>query len=552
MLIANSEHTLSAAHIMARDDKDFMGLTNPSTTLSGRIRFNRILADACFVSSLLSAHLGNLKLAAIHARQSIVLNRRIWAALETRSNMKKPPLHQNTETDAHMAKKATFDPLSSIRNEKGMPLVMSVTHNALSGADFWPLVPSLYRALMHHSFVFAQQGLLHEALYVAEQAEKVAMATSSPSLVMKNVSQRIEYCSDSGRVEKAQSILDSLDQTCCEKHIAKLAYHSAVAKLYQSNKEFGKELAAYDSMEKLLAELTSPSHIKLVEAFQSSVESMVEGMGTMSLDDALSADTRLTKRLRNRQPVPKAAPRIVAKTSTRITRKAPHRSVPAVVPKAKQKTLTPQYHEKTSPAEQCVSFDTLRTDVIFRKAMANLLRNDLTNALKLLETIDTHEDTERDVFHVWVRFKAMLSQAINNVAEDFTLNTLPESTIAFPAMPLSARKSSEGTTTKQSAVTTIVKTTRGKKQVKEDFAITLRSARELLEKTHALCATTGSNHAFQQVSAALGHVTILLSAVSGSQSHGFLHPLYVAYMSGMYYHHQPALPVLTAYRNCKM
>jgi separase len=67
-----------------------------------------------------------------------------------------------------------------MRNDKGELLVVSNTHDALGGADFWFVVPALYRGLMQHSLVFANQGLFQEAIYVAEQAEKVALATQSP------------------------------------------------------------------------------------------------------------------------------------------------------------------------------------------------------------------------------------------------------------------------------------------------------------------------------------------------------------------------------------
>jgi len=533
--MAYSESVLSAAHTLARDDQDFMGLTKPSTTLSGRIRFNRILADACFVSSLLSTHTGNLKLAARYARQSVVLNRRIWAALETKSNARKAASPQDVEMNADLSSQATFDPLSSMRTEKGAPLVMSVTHDALGGVDFWSLVPSLYRALMQHSSVFAQQGLFQEAMYVTEQAEKVAAATSSSSLVMENTGQRVAYFSDSGRLDKAQSVLDSFDQTLCEKHMSKLAYQSSVAKIHQLKGNFDQELETYNSMDKLLAELSSPEYITLIDVFQPNVDSLAEGISAMSLGAAEPAAIGRIKSSRGRQPITRAAPKVVAKTS-RTTRKAPLRSGPTVVPKAKAPSAPQQTTERGSISEQCVTLETHRTEVVLRKVMASLQQNDLTNALILLNKIEPHGNTEGlDFFHIWVRFKALLSQAVSNITEDFTFNSLPESTIAFPALPLKSRQSSEGTETKRPAVVTSTsKSARGKKDVKEDFAITLQSARDLLEEQHVLCATAGSNHSFQQVSAALGQVTILLSAVSGGRSRGLLHPLYAAYMSGTY------------------
>ena len=82
----------------------------------------------------------------------------------------------------------------------------------------------------------------------------------------------------------------------------------------------------------------------------------------------------------------------------------------------------------------------------------------------------------------------------------------------------------------QSATT--VKVGRAKKQIQEGFVDTLRDARDRLVEAHGLCATTGSNHLFQQVSMALSEITVLLSAVSGTELQGSLHPLYAAFMSG--------------------
>jgi separase len=156
---------MANAQSTALADRHFMDLAKPTTTLSGRIRFNRILADASYVHSLLATATGSYKEAARHARQCVTLNRRIWAALESRANAKKTTA-DDTESDAEGSSRAAFDPLSSLRNDKGMPLIMSVTHDALGGPDFWSLVPVLYRALMQQSQIFAHQGLLHEAIYV--------------------------------------------------------------------------------------------------------------------------------------------------------------------------------------------------------------------------------------------------------------------------------------------------------------------------------------------------------------------------------------------------
>ncbi|KAF1958587.1 hypothetical protein CC80DRAFT_490435 [Byssothecium circinans] len=542
-----SGNILSAAQAVALDDQEFMDLSKSSTTLPGRLRFNRILADACYVSSLLLTQTGNYKDAARHAKQSVVLNRRIWAALETKLNAKKAASQDLSCSDLDSSSRSAFDPLSSIRNDKGIPLAMSVTHDALNGAEFWTLVPSLYRALMQHSHVFINQGLFQEAVYVAEQADKVAAAVRSPSLLVQNASHRAECWTLSGRPEKAQPILDQLDVSQCEGSWAQIAYYSSIARVYHFSKNaeeddenngngFADEFATYDSLEQLLSKLTSPTYVKTVDIFGSEVEALAKNMSAMSISDAGPKPAQTAAAAtRGRQTMRKAATKVVTRAAPRANRTATVKAPALTVPTTNQKTKTAlvQVVEKASVSEQCVPLSALQADVTHRKAITLLLQNNVTRALQLLERSEALKDSlDSNGLHAWTRFKATFSRAIRNIEGDFTFNTLPESTIAFPAVPLKDRQSSQGAGTKRPIVAQPpARAGRGKKQAKEDFVETLYAARDYLRDAHNMCAATGSNHAFQQISSALGHVTTLLSAVSNGASRGLMSPMYAAYMS---------------------
>jgi separase len=119
---------------------------------------------------------------------------------------------------------------------------------------------------------------------------------------------------------------------------------------------------------------------------------------------------------------------------------------------------------------------------------------------------------------------------MRQLATDFTFNTLPESTIALPAI----QPSGDSVQKRADITVAAVKGTKGKKLAKDDFITTLREARERLIESHNLCAQIGSSASFQQASFALAHVTVVLSAVSSGDFRGSLHPLYAAYMSGMF------------------
>ncbi|PZD35875.1 separin [Pyrenophora tritici-repentis] len=523
---AKCSNIMSNAQSIALADNQFMNLAKPTTTLSGRLRFNRIVADASYVQSLLATSTGSYRQAARHARQCVTLNRRIWAALESRANARKMAAADDMESEAG----AAFDPLSSVRNDKGMPLVMSVTHDALSGPDFWSLVPALYRALMQQSQIFAHQGLLHEAIYVAEQAEKIASSTGSATLMIDNASWRADCWAQSGRPDKAESTLDTLSLASSRKCLSTAGYHSAIARTHHWNSRYGEEIESYSRMEQLITELSSPCYIRSLETFSPSVDALAEQISSLALQPPASSKARAAG-ARGRKPVVKAAAKAVPKPVTNARTRTTAAATAKAVPKTTRQARSPIVPEASSIADQCSALQILQASMRDRAILANILHDDLTKALDLLgQAEELQTGLGQEVSHMWATFKARLAQSTKQIAEDFTVNTLPESTIAFPAFGLKESTLSETAISKKG---TIVPTKGGrtKKRSKEDFMDTLREARERLVEAHSLCATNGSNHLFRQTSIALGHVTVLMSAVCGSELPGSLHPLYAAYMS---------------------
>ncbi|KAG9189610.1 separase [Alternaria panax] len=499
--------TMKDAQSLAINDSQFMDLAKPTTTLSGRLRFNKIVAAAAYVQSLLATATGSYKAAARHARQCVTISRRIWAALESRASVKKTTLSENAGPIA--------------------PLVMSVTHDALNGPDFWCLVPALYRALMQQSQIFAHQGLLHEAIHVAEQAEKVAAATQSTTLITDNASWRADCLAQSGRPDKAEVILKSLGPDLSRKCLSIAGYHSAVARMHHWNGQYDQEIESYDCMEKLLKDLSSPSYMKTLETFSPSVDALADQISSMTLETAETAENVKKPATRGRKPAVKAAPRAASRSTTNARAKATEVAA-KTIPKTKRQAGKPTVLESPSIADQCSALHVFQASMRDRAVLANLLHDDLAKALSLLgEAEQLQTGLNQEVSHMWAIFKAKLAQSAKQIAEDFTVNTLPESTIAFPAFGPDMATAKKGTL----ATSTTTKGGRAKKQIKLDFMDTLRDARARLVEAHSLCATNGSNHLFRQTSMALGHVTVLMSAVSGTELPGSLHPLYAAYMS---------------------
>ncbi|KAF1933938.1 uncharacterized protein M421DRAFT_50129 [Didymella exigua CBS 183.55] len=546
--IGNTEKcatTLATAESIARNDAAFMDLSTSSATISQRLRYNSVLANACYVYSLLAASKGAHKEAARYAKQSVTLNRRMWAALESKINAQKTLAESDTSILDGPSRAAT-DLLASMRDDKGTPIVSSNTHEVLGGADFWFMVPSLYRGLMQHSQVFANQGLLQEAIYVAEQAEKVALATRSPTLMTDNASWQAACWAQSGRPDKAGPLLKALEHPSDRKTLSVAAYHSAIARVHHGTGDFDEEIASYGVLEQLLDDLTSPPYIRSLGAIHPDLDSLASQIAGMSLDSTKAKPTKAPSLTKVQKPAAKPPSRSTSRSGARSATGVRSRagaasavsaaSTSKVTPKSRHKSMIAALSTETvSTSDQCTTLRALQAETFHRGALANLSQENLVAATALIERVqELQVGADRDVQHTWAKFKLMLAESAQQIAADFAFNTLPESTIAFPAIGTKDRRMSEGVLVKRGAPTapTKAKGSRTKKAeavARIDFTDTLRQAREHLLQVHALTATHGSNHLFRQVSSALGHITVLLSAVS--EARGSVHPLYAAYTS---------------------
>lgn len=518
MLIHDSQMTLSAAEILARNDKRFMDLSRSSASLSGRMSFHRMIADACYVSSLLSSKGGDHKSASRYARQAVKVNRHIWATLEHNANTRKTLSASCSNTASE--------------EDKSAPVTTSITHEALKGPDFWSIIPSLYRALTQHSVIIASQGLLDEAIYVLQQAEKVVSAIGSRPFLVDNASRLAELWVQSGRPDKAQPLLDGLDMSSSETHFSMIPYHMSLTKIHHASQNFEDEMAGYDMLEKLLHQLSSPSFLASMESFTCDLDALTSNVSALTLDEIKREEIKPVRGTRGRATATKTVAKTIAKTTTRATRKAPLKTTTTAVSRVPKKTTPQPITEKQSADDRCTSLDTFQTEIDYRRVATHLLQGDVVKAVNVLNKIQSLNQ-DRDGSHAWVHFKAMLAQAIKSIAEDFTFNTLPESTIAFPSIPQEERRASEGVATKRPVAKLSAKNARSRPQAGDSFVQLIQTAREKLVEAHTQYATAASNHVFRQLSAALSHATVLLSAVSQGRIRGSIHPLYSAYMSGM-------------------
>lgn len=513
--INHSESTLCAAEKVAHDDPCFLSLSKPSTTLSGRVRFNRVIANACYVYSLLALENGNFDGALRYAKRCVALNRRVWATLENMTSTKRVSRPDSGNSEMEGLTESLANLTSSVRE---VPVVMSITHDSLNGAAFWSFIPFLYRGLSHQSQVFAHQGMFQEAVYFAEQADKIAAAVSSRSLRIDNLGRCADYWTQGGRADKAQDLLDSVKPSYSDKNVASARYHCSAASVFHANGEFEKETDAYERAETLLHDLSIPSFIQQLDKIVSAEDVLVNEISAMRLD---ANTTKHPKTTRGRKP----------------TVKAPARTARKVAPPKSQITTT-------STADECFRLSGLQGDVLCRKAMAMLLQDEVSAAAELLERAESLQNGHQgSILQQSSNFKRWLAQSMKEMSADFTYNVLLESSISFPALARTERKFSEGSSSRPEYLspahrtslmaTSPVKGGRGKKSAKDDFTATLRRARECIAEVYVVAIQTGSNSVVRQICRALGYVTVLLSATHATNTKVPLHPLYTAYLNGL-------------------
>ncbi|KAF2501572.1 hypothetical protein BU16DRAFT_500775 [Lophium mytilinum] len=504
------ENTLAAAERIVLDDgEQFVALVKSANTISGRVRFNRLLADAAYIYSLFAMETGKHDDALRYAKHCVTLNRRCWGTIENKSNAKRRPGGTDPEMDS------LTDGVANLSTSgRDVPQVWSMTHESLSGTAFWPHVPSIYRGLTHQSQVYAHQGMFQEAVFFADQAEKVASAVGAGSLLLDNITKRVHYWVNGGRADKAQDVMALAEPLFSQKHIGLASFHLASAAIYRETGEVDEEIEAYETSESLLQGLKQSSFIQELDKIVDAEESLANQLSKMHLNVPEKKTVKPARQPRGRKPAPKPPARTARKTTT-------------------AKSQTPQ----ASTSEECTPLSQLQGDILRRKATAKLIQNRFTLAVELLEKAEMMQIGQHSTlqYHL-ASFRRLVAQSMKELSTDFTFNTLPESTISFPALARADRKLSEGARSSLLSpaarrTSLLAASARGKGAAKEHFGATLQNARDCLADIHNIALQTGANSVVHEVGRALSGVTVLLSAANCGIIKGSLHPLYVAYWS---------------------
>ncbi|KAJ9643515.1 separin protein [Coniosporium tulheliwenetii] len=430
--IGNAEkctETLQTAEELASHDAEVLRATQPSATLSSRIGYNRLLSDACYIQSLLSFETGAYETALVCARRCHRLNQRVWANLEncaTRQARTSPNEVAESEVDSLVE---GMSRLMAPTASNPPPPTMSMTHESLSGARFWALVPALFRGLIHLTRLLTHMGMLQEAVCFAEQAHRVAVAAHSDALTVQVLTIAADLWLSSGRLDKGSEYLGKaagLSKTI-EMGQVVVNYKQSMAMAHRLLDEKEEELTVYDEAISIVQRLVSPHFIHSLSRipFDEPTGDLEKRMEKLSLA-APEEPRRRTVKTATKAVVTKKS---TVKTPARTNRKDATKSVQGSVP---------------STADECPGLLNVYGEIIRRKATALLLEDKLSDAAGLIaqaeELCHGHGSLVQQQLVV---FRSATQHGLKAMAADFTYNVLPESTISFPAVAQALRKLSE-------------------------------------------------------------------------------------------------------------
>ncbi|KAI9823939.1 MAG: hypothetical protein M1832_002257 [Thelocarpon impressellum] len=506
---------LTKARSLAEDDPDFKRGAQAPVTVSARVITNRLVADAYHVCSRMAFERGNTGQALACAKRCVKLNYRAWAGLENRYGKK--PLSGAAESTESEADIPTEGMSGLAIASAAMPTVVSTTHEALKGAPFWTLVPSLFHGLGNLSRILSHQGMFQEAIYYAQQALRIVEAVDATNLMAENLSVSGDIWARSGQVEKGGELLARGSEIARHHGNSKVtvSMHCYLGQLHRLRGSVEEELAAYDEAERLLSEISTESFINGLERLPERSNGLEESFARLTVEEGPRAA---------KAAPPRSLKQTTARTKRPVTAKA---RAPA---------------KSSAASAECTELLGLRGNICRLKALALMVQRRSNLAADLLQEAESYQGDQRSVIQQKLgNARHLLQHSLEKMSADAVFCVLQESTISFPAIAGTARLSSKHVldrvqrlSPRKSPSRAIArKTIRSASPIEEDFVDTLRRGRESVLQVLLCAMRHGSTSTIHAVSSALSRFIMLSSAASPSKAHGSVHPVMATYAMEM-------------------
>lgn len=470
--LASAEHHVTLGNF--RQAEDHLSQARLAYNSDGSVqKFTRsqrkqLVANACYLLSVLALERGDSHHALVYSRESVRAIFAEWVRMEGQLAAKTPG--QEGESSMNMS---TSD--------------LTLQPKAQSpGPAFWKMFYGLFRNTLQISSIYAHLGMFQETMYYAEQAMKIAKSVGSEfynsqcAAWIGSVSWKAANANKS--LEMLQQATDLLPEEDRSYLSATLACQISAMYAHQNDMEAAKLLLA--KAEAIMGKLRGPDQVTVVQ--EKMAELKIEG-----------------------KPV---------KGARTAVRKAPAKKTMAAT-KGKAKTAAAAAPEP-EPVPEDVQLAKLRASILVQKAASMLKQKEWTEAQAVLaEATAASKASDLLPARQLAMASCLLGMSMEQMANDPVFSVIQDSTISFPALSGAEKAAVERSATGPSSP---VKKPRGApasksgatKETPQVYVENLRQAHDYLLEAHTIAGKSGDSILVHRVSSLLQHVALILTATS--------------------------------------
>ncbi|PYH48825.1 C50 family peptidase [Aspergillus saccharolyticus JOP 1030-1] len=473
---------------------------NNCSTLT-KILWERLVADAAFMSSRLSFAQGSVNDALFFAKLSVRLNCRIWAKIEKLSQKKQDKMIQANENSEL---ETVVEGMAKLEVAQAAPVPNPVYSQ---GAPFWPHIGSHHTALLNLASLSAHHGLFQDAIYYGEQALKINKSLNANVRLIASQAQLGSHWIFGGHLSEGQALLEAAESLSkqLESSVELVSLQIGLASLYRAHGRHLDEQRALLEADRIMTLVTSPDGLDASVTITALEEKM--------------------KKLQVQGTVRKTRQR--AATTTTTTRRT--RATTVCASSASKTAETPV----AASQSQSTSLLHLKSEILRQQAACLRTLRDFEKASMTLDDARRFATSRDSQISLQIgESEHLLADAIRHFASHAVYCVLPESTISLPSLESPSKAPSKSSTGKATSTRrtraparTPARSMRAKSaKSTEDFSVMLSKAGESLNAIFPTATTLGStldSHAASRLMSRifmLSHVTAPESSISLSQS----------------------------------
>ncbi|KAK3990582.1 Separin [Cladorrhinum sp. PSN332] len=478
--LASAEHHVTLGNF--RQAEDHISRARLAYSSDGSLqKFTRsqkkqLVANACYLLSVLALERGDSHHALVYSRESVRAIFAEWVRMEGQLTTKMPGQGNDASIDMSAAD-------MTLQSKAQNP-----------GPVFWKMFNGLFRNTLQISSIYAHLGMFQETMYYAEQAMKIAKSVDSE---FYNSQCAAWIGSVSWKAANASKSLEMLQQATAFLPEDERSYLSAtlacqISAMYasQNNMEGAELLLA--KAEAIMGKLRGPDQVAVVR----------EKMAELQIEEKPARGAR--------KPVARKAP--VRKTAASKTAKGK-----AAAAAAAAAAVPPE----PEPVPEDAQLAKLRASILVQKAASMLKQKEWVEAQAVL-TEATAASKASDLLPArqLAMASCLLGMSMEQMANDPVFSVIQDSTISFPALSGAEKStvelvaSGKGSPAKKPRGAASTKAATAQEANPEVYVENLRQSHDYLLEAHAIAAKSGDSILVHRISSLLQHVALILTATA--------------------------------------